>query len=68
MVRFLSDGWQQPGDSIDTAEDERRVIEAHGALTPEELGDAIRRPIAVVLDQLLRTEERLRSLEPGGTR
>ena len=57
--------WELPGDSIRTPADERRDIEAQGDLAVDEVGDSIRRPVAVILDRLMRLERRVEDLEPG---
>lgn len=51
--------WRSPGDPITTAEDERRVIESAGNLAIRDVGAAVRRPIAVVLDRMMQLESRL---------
>lgn len=64
QIRFMeASAWSQPGDSILTEQDERRVFEVHGALSPDDVPASLRRQFAVILDELLQFRDRLGSLE-----
>jgi hypothetical protein len=64
LIRFVEDQvWQRPGDPIRSPEDERSVIEAHGRLSAEEIDDSIRRPVAILMDELMQIDGRLEDLE-----
>ncbi len=64
LIRFVEEAiWRQTGDLIRSPADERRVIEAHGSLSADEVGDSIRRPVAVLLDQMMQLDQRVKKLE-----
>ncbi|MFQ5694614.1 MAG: hypothetical protein ACE5HB_01340 [Terriglobia bacterium] len=64
LIRFVEEAvWQQPGDPIRSDADERRVIASHGRLRAGEVDDSVRRPVAVLLDQMMQLDGRLKKLE-----